>query len=249
MYTKTEIVLISSPVTYLKYILASSIVKASLYDNALHQVIQSLERISTLTVSLFNTQFAIDEDKCAVYVAPSIIGQYVQFVYYSEGAENPFYASSNLNAFITQVLKWTSNRISEGIYLTGSECNCDYLRTIQPGSFVYEDQFYVYHGESFDIRIQSPPTIVNQFKAYYLFINQEIIETYLNNQEKILNRLGVITSSAMHDDNGSAKLDVLALYDNMYNSTPLQVAFVYIMLSDAMSYDVWIDYPSGSRTL
>ena len=249
MYKKEEIVLVSSPVIYLRYILAVSRVQAFLYDITTHADIQEMERVATLTISLFNNQFAIDEDKAAVFNAPSIIGKYVRFVYYSEGEENPFYASSNLHSFITQVLRWTSNRVSEGIYLTTKECDCAYLRNIEPGSFVYENRFCVYPGEIFDIRLKSPPTIKNQFKAYYLFINQEIVETFLDQQEQILTKLGCITSSTMHDDTGAAKLDVLALYQAMYNSTPVQIAFVYIKLTESFSYDIWIEYPSSSRTL
>jgi hypothetical protein len=249
MYRKEEIRLVSSPVLYLRYILATSNVQAFLYDSATHTDIQEMERVATLTVSLFNNQFAVDEDKASVFNAPSIVGKYVRFVYYSEGEENPFYASSNLHSFITQVLRWTSNRVSEGIYLTTKECDCAYLRNIEPGSFVYENRFCVYPGEDFDVRLKSPPTIKEQFKAYYLFINQEIVETFLDQQEQILTKLGCITSSAMHDDTGSAKLDVLALYTAMYNSTPIQIAFVYIRLTESFSYDIWVEYPSSSRTL
>lgn len=249
MYRKEEIILVDSPVIYLRYILATSNVQAFLYDYTKHEDIQELQRVATLTISLFNTQFAVDEDKSSIYNAPAIVGQYVRIVYYSEGESNPFYASSNLHAFITQVLRWTANRVSEGIYLTTKECDCAHLRSIQPGSFVYENRFCVYPGDVFDIRLQSPPTIINKFKAYYLFINQEIVDTYLNQQEQILTKLGSITSSTMHDTTGAAKLDVLSLYDNMYETTPIEIAFVYIKLTETMSYDLWVEYPQKSRTL
>jgi len=220
-----------------------------MYDYALKTDIQEMERVSTLSISLFNSQFAVDEDKSAVYNAPSIIGKYIRVVYYSEGEQNPFHASSNLHAFISQVLRWTSNRISEGIYLTKPEGDCSHLRTIQPGSFVYENRFCVFPGEVFDIRLHAPPTIKDQFKAYYLFINQEVLDGYLDKQVSSLTRVGVITSSTMHDTVGSAKLDVLALYTTMYSSTPLEVGFLYIKLTDTFAYDIWIEYPANSRTL
>jgi len=249
MYTKEEIVLIDSPVVYLRYILATNVVKAYIYDFSLKQDLQEMERVATLTISLFNSQFAVDEDKAAIYNAPSIVGKYVRFVYYSEGEQNPFYAASNLHVFINQVLKWTANRVSEGIYLTQQDCECTHLRKIEPGSFVYENQFCVFPGESFDIRVQSPPTVKDKYKAYYLFINQEIISSFLNKQEQLLTKLGILTSSEMHDNIGSAKLDVLALYETTYNSSPIEIAFVYIRLNESFLYDLWVEYPIKSRTL
>jgi hypothetical protein len=123
------------------------------------------------------------------------------------------------------------------------------MRTIQPGSFVYENRFCVFPGDVFDIRIQAPPTIKDKFKAYYLFINQEIVDSFLDKQISTLSKLGILTSSTIHDDAGSAKLDVSALYATAYNSTPVEVCFIYIKLTDTFAYDIWIEYPPKSRTL
>ena len=249
MYRKEEIILVDSPVMYLRYIIATNNIHAFLYDYSLQKDLQELERVATLTISLFNSQYAVDIDKSSFYNAPSIIGKYVRIVYYSEGEQNPFHAASNLHAFITQVLRWTSNRISEGIYLTRQENECSNMRSIAPGSFVYENRFCIYPGEAFDIRMHSPPTVKDRFKAYYLFINQEHLDGFLSKQDQILTTIGVITSSTMHEEIGTAKLDVLALYQSMYNSTPIEVAFIYIKLTDTFAYDIWVEYPPKSRTL
>lgn len=249
MYKKEEILLVDNPIIYLRYIIATSIIQVFLYDYSKHEDIQEMERISTLSISLFNNQYAIDLDKSSIYNAPSILGKYIRIIYYSEGEQNPFHASSNLHAFITQVLRWTSNRISEGIYLTRQVSDCDNTRSIAPGSFVYENKFGVYPGEIFDIRLHAPPTVANKFKAYYLFINQEHIDGFLNRQDQMLTKIGVITSSTIHDAIDTAKLDVLTLYLSLYNSTPLEVALMYIKLTDTFAYDIWVEYPPTSRTL
>ncbi len=249
MYRKEEIVLISSPVTYLRYVLVNDNVDIWLYDYSLKTDLLKMERVNTLATSLFNTQYSVDEDKSSVYVAPSIIGKYVRMSYYTEGTQNPFYASSNLHKFITQVLNWTSNRISEGMYLYWDACDPDYMKKINEGSFVYENLFYVYNGGVFDIRHHAPPTSRQRFKAYYLFINQEIIESYVDRQTQMLTQIGILSSTTSHDALDAAKLDVMARYTATYESTPLEVAFIYIQLMDSLQYNIWIEYPISTRTL
>jgi hypothetical protein len=249
MYRKEEIVLVGSPIIYARYVLAHDNVTFFSYDYSLNQDILPMERVNTLSMSLFNNQFSVDEDKSAFFIAPSIVGTWVRMIYYTEGDQNPFYASSNLHKFITQVLKWTSSRISEGIYLYWEPCDPVHKKLINEGSFVYENQFYVYHGGVFDIKMQAPPTLRNTYKCYYLFINQEILDSYLDRQSRMLSEIGILPSSTSHLTLDAAKLDVLTRYTNMYDSEPLEVAFVHIQLNDQLSYNVWIEYPTTSRTL
>lgn len=249
MYRKDEIVLVDSPVIYLRYILSTDNVSAYTYDYSKQEELTKLDRVYTLSVSLFNNQFSVDDDKGAIFCAPSVVGHYVKFTYYTEGEQNPFYASSNLHAFISQILRWTANRISEGIYLTSEHCSSHNMRTIQPGSFVHENQFYAYPGGVFDVRQVSPPTLVDKFKAYYLFINNEIISDRVDKQERLLVDIGILPSSTMHDDVGSAKLDVQGRYATEYTSTPIEIAYVFVQLLSSFEYDIWIEYPPKSRTL
>ncbi len=249
MLRKEEKVLVDAPVMYLKYITATDAVDAFIYDYSMQTDVQELERVYTLTISLFNNQFSVDEDVGAIYFAPAIIGQYVRIVYYTEGELNPFYASSNLHAFISQVLKWTSNRVSEGIYLTSHRCDPSYARMIEPGSFVYDGQFGVYPGELFDIRQHSPPTIKNTFKAYYFYINADTVSQYKYNQDQVLSQISILTSTTMHDTIGNAKLDVDALYTSTHDSDPIKICYVYIKLLESFAYDIWVEYPQESRTL
>ena len=249
VYVKEEKVLIDSPVTYLKFILADDVVSIFEYDYTTQTDVQELERVYTLTISLFNNQFSVDIDKGAVYIAPSIIGKYVRIVYHSEGELNPFYASSNLHEFITQVLRWTSNRVAEGIYLTYHNCDERYVRVIEPGSFVYEGQFGVFPGNIFDIRQHAPPTVKGQYKAYYMYINSSTIADYSNPQDQVLANISIIASSTMHDAIDSAKLDVQALYAEQNDSTAIEICYVYVLLLDSFEYDIWVEYPPESRTL
>lgn len=249
MLKKEEVVLVSSPVTYLRYTLAHDNVTAFEHSYTLHEDIVEMERIHSLSISLFNSQFAVDTDLSAAFVAPSLVGKYVRFVYYTEGELNPFYASSNLHKFIEQVLKWTSNRIAEGLYLHWKACDPAYMRIINEGSFVYENRFIVYPGGKFDIRQHAPPTVKGTYKAYHMFVNQEIIDGYLDRQSQLLRQIGILSSSTQHSSIDAAKLDVMTKYTSMYKSSALTVCYVYIRLNQDFSYDIRIEYPTASRTL
>lgn len=250
MYKKEEIVIISSPVTYLRYTLTNNInVKVYQYDNILQKDVLELQKVFSLSISLFNTQYAVDVDKSCIYIAPSLIGKHIRIEYYSEGAQNPFYASSNLHKFITQVLKWTSNRISEGLYLHWQKCDPAYMRIINEGSVIYENRFIVYPGGVFDIRQQSPPTIKGTYKAYKIFINLEIIQSFMDKQTQMLSKIGILSSSVAHPSIDKAKLDVMTRYTTLYESEALVICYVYIMLREDYGYELYVEYPPEYRTL
>ena len=250
MKKKEELILISSPVTYLRYTLANAnTVEAFQYDYTIQQDVLKLEKIYSISISLFNTQYSIDVDKSCLYIAPSLIGKYIRVVYYTEGEQNPFFASSNLHKFINQVLKWTANRIAEGLYLHWKKCDPAYMRIINEGSLVYDNRFIVYPGGVFDIRQNAPPTIKGTFKAYQLFVNLEIIQSFLDRQTQMLSKPGILSSSVAHSSIDAAKLDVMNRYKTLYNSDAIVICYVYIMLRDDYGYELYIEYPPEYRTL
>ena len=250
MYRKEEIVILSSAVTYLKFTLANDNVSITTYDYSMQKDITPLERINTLSASLFNSQFSVDDDHSAIFVSPSIVGQYVRITYYSEGRQNPYYASSNLYKFIDQVLRWTSNRIIDGLYLYWDESSSDVNdKKLQPGSFVYDGQFYAYMGGKFHIRDYAPPMIKQTYKSYLLLINTECINSFLDVQGRLLKRLIVVASATSHDSIAGAKADVDSVTASRYTSQPLKVAYVHAYLTDTLRYETWIEYPIETRSL
>jgi hypothetical protein len=250
MYRKEEIVLISSSVTYLRFVLANTNVTVFTYDQILRTDILPLARINTLSVSLFNNQYAIDEDHSAIFISPSIIGQYVRIIYYTNGTQNPFYASSNLHNFINQVLRWTSNRIVDGLFLYWDDAASDINeKNIRPGSFVYETQFYTYQGGTFNVRDYSPPMVMQTYKSYLLVINSDIISSYLDVQGRMLTRIGVVTSTTAHETATESKADVDSTAASRYDSQLLKVAYVHAYLTDQRKIEEWVDYPAEYRTL
>jgi hypothetical protein len=250
MYRKEEIVLISSSVTYLKFVMCNDNVSIFTYDQTLRRDILQLSRVNTLSVTLFNDQFSVDDDHSAVFVSPTVVGQYARIVYYSEGLQNPYYASSNLYQFIEQVLRWTSNRIVDGLFLYWDDSLNDINeKLIRPGSFVYDGQFYAYKGGTFNIREQAPPMIRQTFKSYLLVINQEILESYLDVQGRMLTRVGVVSSATAHETSTESKADVDSVCENRYESQPLRVAYVHAYLTTSLTYETWIQYDNSFRSL
>lgn len=250
MYRKEEIVYVDSPILYLRFGLTNDNVSVWLYNTSLSEDVYSLDRVHTLSISLFNNQFAIDDDKNALFFSPSIVGNYVRIAYYSEGDQNPFYASSNLHQFITKVLAWSGNRIIDGLYIHWTGCSNDISsKTIQAGSVIYNNQLYIYPGGTFDIKLHAPPTIRGTYRAYYLFVNEELLSDKLNRQTKIMSDIGILRSTVTHSSIDAAKLDVMSLYDSLYESEPLKVCFAFVLLTEENTYELWVEYPNDHRAL
>ena len=250
MYIQQEIVTASSIIIYLKYILATDAVTISTYNYTTQTDVTSLTRVNTLSATLFDGQFSVDDDKSAIYICATAIGSYLHITYYTNGIQNPYYASSNLNQFINQVLRWTSNRIVDGIFLLNTPgANDPNQKTIQPGSFVYNGQYYAYQGGIFNVRDYAPPMIKQTYKGYLLCICNEIIESWLDVQSQFLNRVGVVISSTSHSDMLSAKTDVDSVAATQYSSTIIEVAYVYAYLTKSLVYESWISYPNDFRSL
>lgn len=251
MYRKLQIDTVQSSIIYLKYVVdMGSTVTVQLVDPITKQALYNLERVNSVTAAIRTDQFVVDEDINAIVINLANRGKTVLITYYTDGTQNPFYASSNLHTFISKVLKWTDNRLVDGLYLYWDDCDrSNPVKKIKEGSFVYDGSFYVYQGGIFDIRDYAPPTVIGYYRGYRIFINQEIIQSYLNTPASMLTQVGIITSSATHTAMDSAKLDVMTLYDSMYNSEPLDIAFVYIRLNDSREYDIWVEYPKEQRTL
>lgn len=251
MYRKEEIFIVTAPVHFLKYgVVADANITIFTYNYSNQQDLTQLERVYTLSVSLFSNQFSLEDDRSAIYLSPSLIGSYIRVAYYSDGGQNPYYASSNLANFIEQVLRWTSNRIVDGLFLYSDCCGTDINKLkIQPGSFVYDGQYYTYKGGEFALREHAPPMIKLTYKSYLLYISQEILQSFLDKQMRLLNRVGIINSATAHESITDAKADVDAVFLNYNDSQPLSIAYIHAMLTDELTYLTWIEYPTNCRTL
>jgi len=252
MYRKLQIVEITSSIIFLKYVVdLGSIITVSEVDPITHELIYNYERVNTVTAAMRTDQFTVDEDLSAVVVSLANKGKTIAITYYTDGTQNPYYASSNLNLFIEKVLSWTDNRICDGLYVYWNQYRPEdeYVKHIKPGSFIYDGNFYVYGGEDFNIRDYAPPTRIGYCRCYKMFINNEILESYVDMQVKLLTRIGIITSSDMYAKFDEAKLDTMGTYDNMYQSQPLDICYMYVVLNEERDYDIWIEYPQGARTL
>jgi len=252
LFRKLQIETIESSIIYLKYVVdAASQVTVQVVNPITLELEYELERVNSISTALRSDQFVVDEDVSAILVNLALEGKKVVITYYTDGQINPFYASSNLHTFISKVLKWTSNRIVDGLYVYWDykDCNDKPIKKIKAGSFVYNGLFHIYGGGVFDIRDWAPPTIVNAYRGYMFFINDEILTSHLDNRTNILQELGILTSDSMHDTVDAAKLDVMTKYDRIYSSEPLVICYGYVLLNGQRQYDYWFEYPPENRTL
>ena len=251
MYIKEEILLIEEPIAYLRYYAVhGTLIQIYLYDNIKKEDVYQLTRVYSLHSSLFDDQFAFDEDKSLLYFSPTSISTYIRVVYYTEGKQSSFYIGGNLDQFLTKMLAWSESRIIDGLFvywLAHEEGNP--IKHIKAGSFVYQGSFYAYPGGTFDIREQAPPTIKETFRSYLLFINQEWLSNYVYQQNKMLNQIGIIHSTATDHDMQVTLNDVNAAYDNLYESAALKIAYIHIYLMSSFDYEVWVDYPKDGRSI
>ena len=252
MFRKLQVETIESSIIYLKYVvdISAEIVVQVVNPTSLELEYQ-LERVNSISTALKTNQFVVDEDTNAIIVNLALAGKKVIINYYSDGQINPFYASSNLHTFISKVLKWTSNRIVDGLYVYWDYDDCDDqpIKHIKSGSFVYNGLYHIYRGGVFDIRSYAPPTVVNMIRGYQLFINDEILESHLDNRINILNEVGILTSDDQHDHLDAAKLDVMNKYKRIYTSDPLNICYAYCLLNQERKYEFWFEYPPEQRTL
>jgi hypothetical protein len=251
MYRKDKIRYISDSVVFLRYIVSPDAdVHVYLYDNVNKRDLYQLSRTYTLSISLFVDQFSLDEDKSMIYLSPDIIGQHIRVEYYTEGMENPFFYGSSLNRFVSNMLRWMDTRIIDGLYVYWRDYEEGYpIKRIRSGSFVYDGTFYTFPGGNFDIRRNAPPSIKGRFRSYLLFINDEILKSYVFYQNMMLNKVGVIHSSSVNSDMSITKEDVDSVYSSRYYSSPLKIAYIHVYLTDTMDYEIWIEYPSESRSM
>lgn len=253
MYRKTQIELIESSIIYLKYIVEMGYqIDVQIVNPDTLEWEYSLERVNSVTAALRTDQFSVDDDAGAIVLNMALMGKKAIIIYYTEGKINPFYASSNLHTFIAKVLKWSENRIIDGCYIHWDYISCgddSPQKKIKEGSFVYDGRYYVYKGGYFDIRNYAPPTVIDNYRAYKFFINAEIISSYVDNRQSLLQQIGIIHSDSIYPTINEAKADLMGVYKNQYNSISLDICNMFIKLNSAREYDIWISYPSENRTL
>ena len=252
MYRKLQIETVDSAIIYLKYVVdITSDITVQVVNPANMQLEYELERVNTISTALKPNQFVVDGDTNSIILNYALEGKKIVIIYYTDGKINPFYASSNLHTFIAKVIKWTSNRIVDGLYIYWDyeDCNDSPIKKIKEGSFVYNGLYHIYRGGVFDIRDWAPPTVVNMVRGYKFFINDEIIQSYLDNPTNMLTKLGILSSDEMYQQFDAAKLDVMNKYRRIYNSDPLTICYGYCVLNQNGGYDFWFEYPSEMRTL
>ena len=256
MYRKFQIETIESSYIFLRYVVdPTATVTVQLINPATGLTEYTLSRTS-MSTALKPDQFAVDDEMSAVIVSLALRGKTALIFYYTDGTRNPYYAASNLHQFITKVLSWTENRIVDGLFLYWESCeSADDTGEVPPvlkikeGSFVYDGTYYTYSGELWDIRKYAPPTVKGHYRAYRLFINREVLDSRLNKQYSALTQIGVIHSKLTYEDIGQAKLDVDSVYEELYSSEPIDIAYMYVLLTDNRKFNVWIRYPKEARTL
>ena len=252
MYRKVQIETVESAIIYLRYVVdITSVVDVWVINPITLEFEYPLHRVNSVSTALQPDQFVVDEDSNAILLNLTLRGKKIAITYYSDGSINPFYASSNLHTFIAKVLKWTANRIVDGLYIYWdyNECNDSPLKHIKEGSFVYNGLYHIYQGGVFDVRQWAPPTVVNMIRGYRFFINDELIQTRLNRQTNILQEVGILTSDEQHETFDAAKLDVMTKYERIYKSQPLDICFAYILLDQNQKFQFWFEYPPEQRTL
>ena len=248
MYRKNEILYLSSFSQFAQFTIDSLDVHAWLYDNIRRKETYELQYVATPSTLLFDNQFSVDFDKNQFFFAQNLLKNYIKVQYYSYGDMNPFYATSNISLFIEKVLARAHNNITSGIYLYQTEYDPEYIWRIENGSFTYNGEFFVYKGQTLNFKELAPPTLENYCRCYSFFINEEIVESYTNNQINTLTKLGMIKSE-MYQDLGKAKLDTKIQYDNLYKTEPLIVAYVYLLIDQkTKNYEFWIEYVPNNRS-
>lgn len=250
MEKKEEIIKVTSPVEYLKFLLDSNLkVEIFFYDPIKKEEIDSLIRIETLSVSLFQNQFSVDTNKSCLFFSSETIGKYVKIKYYSEGQLNPFYTASNLHVFIEKVLKWTSNRIIDGLFFYSYLTDDNKLLRFKEGSFTYNNNFYVFGGDTFRLSDNAPPTTIGEIKGYLFFFNKEIVESFTEKATSQIFKTGMLISSSGLKKMEEVTLDLKKKYGSKYSSQILEIAKIYVSLNSERKYNIWTHYDRDSRSL
>ena len=247
MYRKSEIIHLDTFTYYTKYTIDYPTVKAWLYDNVKREDKYELEFIPTPSTLLFDNQYSVDLDKNQLFFSQNLIGSYVRVEYYTSGKLNPFYISTDISRFISEIFLRAQNNITSGLYFYQTEYDPEHIWRLSHGACMYNGEFIVAKELVFNFKELSPPTLQNYCRCYYFFINEEIIESHLFNQTNTLQKVGMIKSE-MYDSFDKAKLDTKVRYDHTYNSEPLNIAWIYLMVNQTDgNYEFWIEYDPNVR--
>jgi len=246
----SQVIKVDAPVVYLRYALAlDTMVSAWVYDVTTQADLYPLERVPMLNMTLVGNQFAVDDERSAIFLPAELVGSYIRVQYYTEGQINPFYVTSDLYTFVSKVIKWTSNRIVDGFFFYREQCDEESsLYRLAPGSFVYEGRFYAFAGQLFRIGDYAPPTLVGQVRAYVFYIDQDVLDSHLDRQLKLLMEVGILRS-AVYESFDEAKLDVMSQLEDVSDVHKIVVAYAYVTMNESRSYDMWIEYVDDDRTL
>jgi len=247
MYRKSEVIYLSTFTYYTKYTIDYPTINAWLYDNVKKQDIYKLDYVPTPTTLLFDNQYSADLDKNQLFFSQNLIGKYVRVEYYTTGKLNPFYISTDISRFISEIFLRAQNNISSGLYFYQTEYDPEHIWRLSHGSVMYDGEFVVVKELTYNFKELAPPTLQNYCRCYFFFINKEVIESYLFRQTNTLQKVGMIVSD-MYDSFDKAKLDTKVKYDNQYDSEPLSIGWIYLMVNQADgNYEFWIEYDQTVR--
>ena len=251
MFLEREIVRIVDPIYYLKKgIVSNTIIEVWKYNNITSQREFELEKVSRVSVTLFNNQFSINEDQSILYFPTAFLGNFAEINYYTEGNQNPFDVASNQFQVLNRIVNWSNNRIIDGLFLYKFNFDEYYIQRIKEGSFVLNGVYYTFPAKYLDFRGYGYPTIKSKFRGIHVFINQSIILGNVFNPSKSLTNPGILVSSSLHEEQEFAKIDVIAKYTTQYGNEPrLDIAFIYILQDEDANTLYWFEYPSDSRLL
>lgn len=250
MYLHTETIKITSSLFYTTYLMtfSSDVFVDKLNDNTFIPEYQ-LERIGGKYNSLFITQYAVDTEQGLIYFASASVGLTFKIQYYTNGEINPFNMSSNLNQIITRLMLWSSKRICDGLYINEYDEDASYLKRLEGGSVIYNNNIYAVKKTILNFNELSPPRLLNLYRGYYFFINNYILSTYLNTRTQTISNIGILTSSGIYETVGQAKLDVLDRYATLYSDPPLEIAYLYQSIGNDNMRTFIIHYIKESRVI
>ena len=251
MYQHTETITLSSSIIYTIYQMSfASDVFINVVNANTFAVEYSLERIGGRYNSLFQTQFAVDNEKGLIYFSPSAVGLTIKITYYTDGKVNPFHASENLFQTVTRIITWSNKRILDGLYIYIYDEDPEHIKRVARGSIVYNDNIYVSKENILNFNELSPPRMTNVYRGYLLFINDTILDDELDINTKIINNIGRLTSTGVHDSTLAAKNDLLNKYHTLYPNFPiLTIAYMYQKIVVGNSREFIVDYDHESRVL
>jgi hypothetical protein len=157
MYRKSEVIYLSTFTYYTKYTIDYPTINAWLYDNVKKQDIYKLDYVPTPTTLLFDNQYSADLDKNQLFFSQNLIGKYVRVEYYTTGKLNPFYISTDISRFISEIFLRAQNNISSGLYFYQTEYDPEHIWRLSHGSVMYDGEFVVVKELTYNFKEPATP--------------------------------------------------------------------------------------------